>query len=55
MNQPTDEEFAAMRKAWRPWSHHGWSAESFALGWFLCLGYKTEVARRAANKVSGVE
>ena len=51
MNQPTDEEFAAMRKAWKPWGKKGWNVESFALGWFLALGYKAMVAREAVEKI----
>ena len=38
-----------MREVWRQWGRHGWNAESFALGWFLCLGYKAEVARAAVD------
>ena len=39
-----------MRKAWKPWSAHGWNAESFALGWFLALGYKDDVLMDVVRK-----
>lgn len=50
MKQPTEEEFAAMRKAWKPWGRHGWDSESFALGWFLALGYKDDILLDAVHK-----
>lgn len=55
MRQPTKEEFAAMHRAWKPWGTFGWNVESFALGWFLGLGYKREEARRAVEKVEQIE
>lgn len=50
MKNPTTKEFAALRRVWKPWDEKGWNFESFALGFFLGLGYKKDVARDAAER-----
>lgn len=51
VNEQEKKDMAALKRALKHWGKYAWNTEAIALGWFLCLRYRSDRARQLAEEV----